>query len=215
MSDSPKKNQQKHTDKDAPDAEASEAPFVEAEWVRKAQRGDLKAFDRLMTEYHGRIYALLYNMTSNREDAEDLLQEVFLKAHKALPKFRGQSTFYTWIYRIAVNRAINFVKKRKRRRGLSLDDVDMAIERDPALVEIAGSDTPFRQVKLTEMQQKLNEALQTLSEKHRTVVVLHDIQGVPHQEIGEILGCSTGTVRSRLFYARQQLQAQLTDLQTS
>lgn len=194
------------------DAHGGEEPFDEARWVVKAQRGDLKAFDRLVGEYHGRIYALLYNMTSNREDAEDLVQEVFLKAHKALPKFRGQSSFYTWIYRIAVNRAINFVKKRKRRRGLSLDDVDMAIERDPALVDMAGSDTPLRRLKLGEMQEKLNEALQTLSEKHRTVVVLHDIQGVPHQEIGEILGCSTGTVRSRLFYARQQLQAQLTGL---
>jgi len=192
-----------------------EEAFPEPELVRRAQQGDVKAFDRLMGEYQGRIYALLYNMTSNREDAEDLLQEVFLKAFKALPKFRGQSSFYTWVYRIAVNRAINFVKKRKRRRGLSLDDVDMAIERDPALVEIAGSDTPLRQAKLTELQEKLNEALQTLSENHRTVVVLHDIQGLPHQEIGEILGCSTGTVRSRLFYARQQLQAQLTDLQKS
>jgi RNA polymerase sigma-70 factor (ECF subfamily) len=192
-----------------------EAEFQEAEWVQRAQQGDVKAFDRLVAEYQGRIYALLYHMTSNREDAEDLVQEVFVKAYKALPKFRGQSSFYTWVYRIAVNRAINFVKTRKRRRGLSLDDVDLAIERDPALVELSGNETPLRQMKLAEMQEKLNEALQTLSENHRTVVVLHDIQGLPHQEIGELLGCSTGTVRSRLFYARQQLQAQLSDLQSS
>jgi len=155
----------------------------------------------------------LYNMTSNREDAEDLVQEVFLKAYEALPRFKGKSSFYTWVYRIAVNRAINFVKKRKRRAGLSLDDVDLALERDPALVQLAGSDTPERGLQLNELQEKLNKALQTLSEKHRTVVVMHDIQGIPHHEIGEILGCSAGTVRSRLFYARQQLQAQLSDLE--
>jgi RNA polymerase sigma-70 factor (ECF subfamily) len=185
------------------------------QWVLRARQGDVKAFDRLVGEYQGRIYALLYNMTSNKEDAEDLLQEVFIKAFEALPRFKGHSSFYTWIYRIAVNRAINFVKKRKRRRGLSLDDVDMAIERDPALVEMSSSETPDRMIGLKELQEKLNTAIQNLSENHRTVVVLHDIQGLPHQEIADILGCSTGTVRSRLFYARQQLQAQLTDTHNS
>jgi len=185
------------------------------EWdlIQRSRRGDLKAFDLLVAAYQDRIYGLLYNMTSNREDAEDLVQEVFLKAYEALPRFKGKSSFYTWVYRIAVNRAINFVKKRKRRAGLSLDDVDLALERDPALVQLAGSDTPERGLQLNELQEKLNKALQTLSEKHRTVVVMHDIQGIPHHEIGEILGCSAGTVRSRLFYARQQLQAQLSDLE--
>jgi len=195
-----------------PPHEPNREPSPEEEWILRAQRGDVSAFDRLMEEYQGRIYGLLYNMTSNREDAEDLLQEVFLKAYQALPKFRGQSSFYTWVYRIAVNRAINYVKKRKRRQGMSLDDLDMGIERDPALVQLSSQDTPERQIRLTELQEKLNEALQTLSEKHRTVVILHDIQGVPHQEIGEILGCSPGTVRSRLFYARQQLQAHLSEI---
>jgi len=184
----------------------------EEEWVFRAQQGDAKAYDRLVREYQGRIYALLYNMTGNREDAEDLVQDVFLKGFRALPKFKGKSSFYTWIYRIAVNRAINFVKKRKRKRAYSLDDMDLGIERDPALVDLSGSETPDRGVRLKELQEKLNEALQTLSEKHRTVVVMHDIQGMPHHEIGKILGCSAGTVRSRLFYARRQLQAQLTDI---
>ncbi|MEX2606680.1 MAG: sigma-70 family RNA polymerase sigma factor [Kiritimatiellia bacterium] len=187
----------------------------EGEWVLRAQQGDMVAYDQLAAAYQGRIYGLLYNMTSNKEDAEDLLQEVFLKAYRALPKFKGNSSFYTWIYRIAVNRAINFVKKRKRRQALSLDDLDMGIERDPALVQMSSSDGPDRDIRLKELQEKLNKALQTLSEKHRTVVVLHDIQGLPHHEIGRIMGCSPGTVRSRLFYARQQLQAQLVDDRTS
>jgi RNA polymerase sigma factor (sigma-70 family) len=191
----------------------SETPEVpDTELVRLSQQGDVRAFDELMQRYHSRIYALLYNMTSNREDAEDLIQEVFLKAYKALPKFKGQSSFYTWVYRIAVNRAINYVKKRKRRQALSLDDIDLGLERDEFLVEMSSRSTPFRDAKLTELQQKLNEALQTLSEKHRAVVIMHDIEGIQHNEIGEIIGCSAGTVRSRLFYARKQLQAQLSDL---
>ncbi|MGA0368357.1 MAG: sigma-70 family RNA polymerase sigma factor [Kiritimatiellia bacterium] len=184
----------------------------DSHWVQEARQGDLSAFDYLMSKYQSRIYALLYNMTSNREDAEDLLQDVFLKAYKALPKFKGNSSFYTWVYRIAVNTAINYVRKRKRKQGLSLDHLDLGLERDPALVQLASQETPDRNLDLKDLQKKLNAALQTLSEKHRMVVVLHDIQGLPHREIGKILGVSSGTVRSRLFYARQQLQAQLTDL---
>lgn len=189
-----------------------EPEIPDSDLVPRAQAGDLDAFDLLMSRYHSRIYALLYNMTSNKEDAEDLLQEVFLKAFKALPKFQGKSSFYTWVYRIAVNRAINFVKKRKRRSALSLDNLDLGIERDDTLVEMASRSTPFREANLTELQEKLNEALQTLSEKHRAVVIMHDIEGLQHNEIGDLLGCSSGTVRSRLFYARQQLQAELADL---
>lgn len=183
----------------------------EQEWIRRAQNGDVKAFDVLMTDVQGRIYGLLYNMTSSKEDAEDLLQEVFLKAFQALPKFKGQSSFYTWVYRIAVNRAINFVKRRKKRQGLSLDDIDMGLERDPALVHLANLDTPERSIRLKELQENLNTALQSLSEKHRTVVIMHDIQGMPHHEIADIIGCSSGTVRSRLFYARRELQAILSE----
>jgi RNA polymerase sigma-70 factor (ECF subfamily) len=192
---------------------SGETPEIpDTELVAAARVGDLQAFDVLMQRYHGRIYALLYHMTSNKEDAEDLLQEVFLKAYQSLPKFRGQSSFYTWVYRIGVNRAINFVKKRKRKSALSLDHVDLGLERDPAFVEMASGNTPLHQASLNELQKKLNMALQTLSEKHRIVVVMHDIQGIPHNEIAETLDCSPGTVRSRLFYARQQLQAELSDL---
>jgi len=193
----------------------SEEEIPDLHWVQEARQGDLEAFDYLMSKYQSRIYALLYNMTSNKEDAEDLLQDVFLKVYKALPKFKGNSSFYTWIYRIGVNTAINYVKKRKRKQGLSLDHLDLGLERDPALVQMASLETPDRNLGLKELQLKLNTALQTLSEKHRSVVVMHDIQGLPHHEIGEILGVSSGTVRSRLFYARQQLQSQLTELPSS
>ena len=179
--------------------------------VKRAQRGDVSAYNELMARHQDKIYGLIYNMTGNRQDAEDLLQEVFLKGYKVLKRFKGKSSFYTWIYRIAINRTINFRKKRQRRAALSLHEMDGAVEADPAYIELSSKESPFRDASLSELQEKLNAALQTLSEKHRVVVVLHDIQGVPHEEIGNMLGCSSGTVRSRLFYARQQLQAELSE----
>lgn len=179
--------------------------------VVRARARDMAAYDELIRRYQRKIYQLVYNMTSNREDAEDLTQDVFVKAYSALEHFKGDSSFYTWVYRIAVNRTINYLKKRKRNAALSLDDMDQAVERDPDYVELRSRESPVRDATLSELQKKLNEALQTLSEKHRTVVVLHDIQGLQHDEIGRMLGCSEGTVRSRLFYARQELQKQLTE----
>ncbi len=188
------------------------AEVTDKELVNRAREKDMAAFDELVTRYHSRIYALVYNMTSSREDTEDLVQEVFMKAYSSLGKFQGKSSFYTWVYRIGVNRTINFIKKRNRRRALSLDNVDLGIERDEAYVELSSKSSPFRDATLTEIQEKLNTALLTLSEKHRAVVVMHDIQGMPHDEIAKIMKCSSGTVRSRLFYARQRLQAELADL---
>jgi RNA polymerase sigma-70 factor (ECF subfamily) len=181
------------------------------ELVLKAQQGDVHAFDVLVERYHGKIYGLTYNMTSNREDAEDLTQEVFVKAFEALPRFRGKSSFYTWLYRIAVNKTINYRKKRNRKRALSLDQFDQEIKLDGAYHDLTTKGSPLRNMSLTELQIKLNEALQNLSEKHRTVVVMHDMQGIPHDEIAKVVGASVGTVRSRLFYARRQMQAELSE----
>jgi len=184
---------------------------ADEELVLKAQQGDLHAFDGLVERYHGKIYGLTYNMTSNREDAEDLTQEVFVKAFEALPRFRGQSSFYTWIYRIAVNKTINYRKKRNRKRALSLDQFDQEVKTDEVYHDLTTKGSPLRNMSLSELQEKLNEALQHLSEKHRTVVVMHDMQGIPHEEIAKVVKASVGTVRSRLFYARRQMQTELTE----
>lgn len=179
--------------------------------VLKAQAGDLDAYDDLVRRYQERIYATLYHMTSNHEDAHDLTQEAFIKAHKALKSFKGDSSFFTWVYRIAVNKTINFLKQRKDRVHLSLNDLDFNAEHDPDLVALVSEKTPRRDLSLGELQEKLNEGMQKLSELHRLVVTLHDVQGLSHEEISKIMDCNTGTVRSRLFYARQQLQAHLSD----
>ena len=179
--------------------------------IQRSQREDGAAYDELIRRYQERIYATIYHMTSNHEDANDLTQETFIKAYRALKSFKGNSSFYTWIYRIAVNKTINFLKQRKNRFHLSLDDLDFNAEHDPDLVALISEKTPRRELNLVELQEKLNGAMQKLSETHRLVVTLHDIQDLSHEEIGKIMGCNVGTVRSRLFYARQQLQAYLSD----
>jgi RNA polymerase sigma-70 factor (ECF subfamily) len=189
----------------------SPEPEHESELVRRARKGDLQAYDDLVKRYQERIYATIYHMTSNHEDANDLAQDSFIKAFQALKSFKGGSTFYTWLYRIAVNKTINFLKQRKNRTHMSLNDIDFNAEHDTDLIALISEKTPRRDAGLNELQKKLNEALLKLSEPHRLVVVLHDVQGQSHEEIAEIMDCNIGTVRSRLFYARQQMQAELAD----
>jgi RNA polymerase sigma-70 factor (ECF subfamily) len=165
------------------------AAVVETELVRRAQHGDLPAYDDLVRRY----------------------QDTFIKAFNALKSFKGGSSFYTWLYRIAVNKTINFLKQRRHRSHMSLDDLDLNAENDPDLVALVSDKTPRREAALAELQEKLNEAMLKLSESHRLVVTLHDVQGLPHDEIAKIMDCNIGTVRSRLFYARQQLQGWLSD----
>ncbi len=187
------------------------APEHESALVARARQGDLQAYDELIKRYQERIYATIYHMTSNHEDANDLAQESFIKAYSALKSFKGGSSFYTWLYRIAVNKTINFLKQRKNRQAMSLNDIDFQAEHDPDLVALVSEKTPRREAGLNELQEKLNEALLKLSEPHRLVVVLHDVQGQSHEEIAKVMDCNIGTVRSRLFYARQQLQSYLSD----
>lgn len=179
--------------------------------VRRAQGGHLAAYDELVRRYQERVYATIYHMTSNHEDAGDLTQETFIKAYQALKTFKADSSFYTWVYRIAVNKTINYVKARKNKNHLSLNSLDFNAENDPDLVSLISDKTPRREAGINELQEKLNEAMQKLSPSHRLVVTLHDVQGLSHDEIATIMECNIGTVRSRLFYARQQLQATLSD----
>src|SRR6266498_23034 len=196
---------------DAPSEQTAVFPVDEMVLVQNARHGDLEAYDELVKRYQERIYATVYHMTSNHEDANDLAQEAFIKAFHALKSFKGGSSFYTWVYRIAVNKTINFLKQRKNKAQMSLDDIDFNAEHDPDLVALISDKTPRREVNLAELQEKLNIAMQKLSEPHRLVVTLHDVQGLSHEEIAKIMECNIGTVRSRLFYARQQLQAYLSD----
>lgn len=174
--------------------------------VARTQAGDAAAFDELVVKYSPRLYGLIYNMTANHEDTNDLLQDVFAKAYHAIKGFRGKSSFYTWIHTIAVNMTLNFLKKRGRRYHLSLDDIDSSVQHDKEFIELTSTSSPVREADLSELQRRLNEAMMKLSDEHRAVVTMFHIQGMPHAEISKILGVSEGTVRSRLFYANRQLQ---------
>ncbi|MCU0777349.1 MAG: sigma-70 family RNA polymerase sigma factor [Akkermansiaceae bacterium] len=187
----------------------SRPPDPDQDLVTRAREGDTRAFDALILKYGDKLYGLVYHMTSHKEDTHDLLQEIFARAYQSLKNFRGNSTFYTWIYQIAVNLTLNFLKKKKRRSGLSLNELDAAAHQDPALIDSTHEANPEQQTHLNELQVKLNEAMQKLSEPHRMVVTMFDIQGMSHGEIAKVLKTSEGTIRSRLHYAHLQLQSAL------
>jgi RNA polymerase sigma factor (sigma-70 family) len=178
------------------------------ELVARTQAGDARAYDVLVRRFSPRLYGLVYNMTSSHED-NDLLQEIFAKGYRSIKGFQGKSSFHTWMHTIAVNMSINFLKKRNRRRTMSLDDIDNGVMNDPDFIEATKSADPSNEANLGELQKKLNESLMKLSHDHRAVVTMFDIQGMPHAEIAKILKVSEGTVRSRLFYAHKQLQNHL------
>jgi RNA polymerase sigma factor (sigma-70 family) len=180
-------------------------------WVARSQQGDAAAFDSLIIKYSPRLYSLVYNMTSNHDDTNDLLQDVWAKAYRCVGGFRGKSQFYTWVHSIAANTTLNFLKKRGRRWTMSLDDVDNGIANDKEFVELQTTSTPVRETDLGELQKRLNEAMMKLTPEHRAVVTMFDVQGMAHAEIAKILRISEGTVRSRLFYAHKQLQAWLSE----
>jgi RNA polymerase sigma-70 factor (ECF subfamily) len=189
----------------------SRPPDPDQELVTRAREGDTRAFDALILKYGDKLYGLVYNMTSHKEDTHDLLQEIFARAYQSLGSFRGNSSFYTWIYQIAVNLTLNFLKKRKRRSGLSLNELELGAQQDPGLIDSTHEANPERQSHLNELQVKLNEAMQKLSEPHRMVVTMFDIQGMSHADIAKVLKTSEGTIRSRLHYAHLQLQSLLQD----
>ena len=185
---------------DPPPAKPAFDPEDEITLVKRARHGDLGAYDALVRRYQERIYATLYHMTANHEDANDLTQEAFIKAFQALKSFKGGSSFYTWVYRIAVNKTINFLKQRRNRTQMSLDDLDFNAEHDPDLVALISDKTPRREINLAELQEKLNAAMQKLSEPHRLVVVLHDVQGLSHEEVAKIMDCNIVIVSSCFLY---------------
>ncbi len=180
------------------------------EIVRRVQAGEVEAFDQLVTKYRNRVYSVVYNLTSNREDASDLTQDAFIKSFQSINRFQGQSTFFTWLYRIAVNSTLTHLRKNRLRTFFSFEKINeddkVSTEVINALTDESGAD---RETFARELQEKLNEAMQKLSIPHRTVITLFEIDGLSHQEIAEIMNCSVGTVRSRLHYAKQLLQAEL------
>lgn len=182
----------------------------ELELVNKARTGDAVAFASLVKRYEGKIFRLAMNITQNREDAEDVLQESFLKAYEHLDQFQGNSKFYTWIVRIAVNQALMKLRKRKSDRSVSLDE-QIDTGEDTVVREIAAWDPdPEEQLSRGELQTILAEAVDSLAPIYRTVFTLRDVDGLSTEETAEALDLSVPAVKSRLLRARLQLRERLT-----
>ncbi len=177
--------------------------------VERTQAGDPTAFDELVRRYQPRLLGMLYNMTSNQTDAWDLAMETFEKAYKSIHSFRLDAEFFTWLYRIGFNLTVNFVKRYKHRNYLSMDDADLDLQNRAEFIDVSASGDAEKQARLAELKKKLNESMMKLSDEHRAVVTLFDIQGLSHAEISKIMTCKEETVRSRLFYAHKQLQKYL------
>lgn len=184
---------------------------ADSDWalVQRVQSGEVGAFDQLIKKYRERVYSVIYNMTANREDAADLTQEAFIKAFQSINRFQGQSSFFTWLYRIAVNSTLTHLRKSKLRTFFSFEKINEEDKSSEVLNQLTDKKGADREVYVKELQEKLNEAMQKLSIKHRTVVTLFEIDGLSHEEIAEVMDCSVGTVRSRLHYAKQLLQSEL------
>jgi RNA polymerase sigma-70 factor, ECF subfamily len=178
--------------------------------VTQAREGDNRAFAELARRYEAKIFRLAQHITQNREDAEDVLQETFLKAYEHLDQFQGNSKFYTWIVRIAVNQALMKLRRRKTDKSVSLDETIDTGE-DTVTREIAAWDEdPEQRFSREELSDLLNSAIQSLAPPYRSVFVLRDIEELSTEETAEALGLSIPAVKSRLLRARLQLREKLT-----
>jgi RNA polymerase sigma-70 factor (ECF subfamily) len=187
------------------------AHSVDHELVQRVQRGDRQAFDVLVRKYQHRIVKLILRYVQDPSEALDVAQETFLKAYRALPRFRGESAFYTWIYRIAINTAKNHLVAQDRRPPS--DDIDAVdAEQFQNAFQLREVDTPERLLLRGEIESTLVEAMDALPEDLRTAIMLRELEGMSYEEIAQTMSCPVGTVRSRIFRAREAIDNRLRPL---
>jgi RNA polymerase sigma-70 factor (ECF subfamily) len=196
------------------EATPAQADVSELDLVKRCQAGEADAFDELVVRYRTRIFGMIYNMVHNEQDAWDLAQDSFVKAWKSMKRFRGQSSFYTWMYRIVMNVTIDWLRKKQiKGAGAEFDDSIQLKEIDPASKTVPKPDAlPYERMQRTEIRAQIDNAISQLTPEHRAVILMKEIEDMQYHEIAEALGCSIGTVMSRLFYARKKLQTLLRDV---
>ncbi len=196
------------------EATLAQVDLSDLELVKQCQAGQTEAFDELVSRYRTRVFAMIYNMVHNEQDAWDLAQESFVKAWKSIKRFRRHSSFYTWVYRIVMNVTIDWLRKKQiKGAGSEFDDSIQLKEIDPASRTVPKADPlPHERMERSEIRVKIDNAIGQLSPEHRAVILMKEIEDMQYHEIAETLGCSIGTVMSRLFYARKKLQNLLRDV---
>ena len=196
------------------EATLAQSDVSEVDLVKRCQAGNTEAFDELVTRYRRRVFGMIYNMVHSEQDAWDLAQESFLKAWKSIGRFRGQSSFYTWIYRIVMNVTIDWLRKKQvKGGGYEFDDAIQLREIDPGSKTVPKTEAlPHQAMERDEIRARIEKAIGQLSPEHRAVILMKEIDEMQYHEIAEALGCSIGTVMSRLFYARKKLQSLLRDV---
>jgi RNA polymerase sigma-70 factor (ECF subfamily) len=184
---------------------------LDLELVKRVQRGDSAAFDLLVRKYQHRILALIGRYVHDWSECQDVAQETFMRAYRALGNFRGDAQFYTWLHRIAVNTAKNHLVAHNRRPPT--DDVDAAdAEQYDAGARLRDTDTPERELMRQQLEQSVMRAVDALPEELRTAITLREVEGLSYEEIATKMGCPIGTVRSRIFRARDAIDARLKPL---
>jgi len=179
--------------------------------VKAAQAGDMAAFEELVVRHRDKIYARAYSMMRNEEEAIDLSQEAWVKGWQRLVQFQGESSFGTWMTRIVINLCLDQLRKHKRQRTESIEEMNEdsgGVERQMPVVTV----NPTAGLERVELRQRIDRALGQLSHEHRTVLILHEFEELEYKEIAKVMGCSIGTVMSRLFYARRKMAALLADV---
>ncbi len=192
-------------------AQVEPSQQMDHELVARVQRGDSKAFDLLVRKYQHRIVALIGRYVSDWSECQDVAQEAFLRAYRAMGSFRGDAQFYTWLHRIAVNTAKNHLVSNGRRPPT--DDIDVAdAEQYDSGIRLRDNDTPERELMRQQMEQTVMRAVEALPEELRTAITLREVEGLSYEEIAARMDCPIGTVRSRIFRARDAIEQELAPL---
>jgi RNA polymerase sigma-70 factor (ECF subfamily) len=191
----------------------SQSSPSDEELVKAAKQGELGAFEELVARHRDKIYARAFSMLRNEDEALDMAQDAWVKGWQRLAQFQGDSSFGTWMTRVVINLCLDQLRRRKRQRTESIEEMDEesgGVERRMPVV----TTNPTERLERAELRQRIDQALGQLSAEHRTVLVLHEFEDMEYKEIAKTVGCSMGTVMSRLFYARRKMAALLANLNT-